>query len=145
MAKEEELTATSTDVELYDHQMWPRLLDQDPEAVQARFAERFKQAKNIDDLFDVLEGNSSKNMVGRKVEVRDVAWAPYESDRGVIPNAIASAVDLDTGEQIEFATTSSALTLFIRQAELVGALPFRARIASKKTRSGREALNFERV
>lgn len=130
---------------LYDTTLFPTLLDQDPEAVSQRFAERFKRADSLDDLFDVLEGNSTKNMVGAKVQVDSVSWAPYESDRGVIPNAICQGVNLDTGEVIEFATTSQMLTLFIRRAELIKALPFQARITAKKTRSGQTALNFERV
>jgi hypothetical protein len=138
-------TEAGAEVVAYDPALFPNLIDQDPEAVTARFAERFKQANDLDDLFNVLEGSSSKNMVGKAIEISSVAWAPYESDRGVIPNAICTAVDLDTGEQIEFATTSTVLTMFIRRAELVKALPFRARITAKKTRGGRLALNFERV
>jgi hypothetical protein len=139
-------TATGTlDVELYDHAMFPNLLDQDPQAVAARFASRFAKAESIDDLFGVLKGNSSKDMVGRTIAVTGVSWAPYESDRGIIPNAICEAVDLRTGEVIEFATTSQMLTLFIRKAEMIGALPFEARITEKKTLSGNMALNFEPV
>lgn len=137
--------AASTEVVSYDPGLFPDLLDQDPQAVTARFAQRFLQAESLEDLFNVLEGNSSKNMVGRKLEIQAVAWAPYESDRGVIPNAICTAADLETGEVVEFATTSQVLTMFIRRAEMVGALPFQARIAGKKTRSGQTALNFERV
>jgi len=74
-----------------------------------------------------------------------VQWAPYESDRGTIPLAICDAVNVGTGEMIEFATTSGMLTLFLRQAQLVDALPFKARITEKVTRSGQKALNFERA
>lgn len=137
--------AVSGELVLYDTALFPNLLDQDPEAVAARFAERFKRAESLDDLFNVLEGNSTKDMVGAKVQVDSVAWAPYESERGIIPNAICQGVNLDTGEVIEFATTSQMLTLFIRRAELIKALPFRARITATKTRSGQTALNFERV
>lgn len=133
------------EVVLYDRALFPNLIDQDPEAVSARFAERFKAAKSVDDLFGVLDGNSSKDMVGRKVRIDRVAWAPYESERGVIPNAICSGADLDSGEVIEFATTSQMLTMFIRRAEIINALPIKVRITSKKTRSGQTALNFERV
>lgn len=135
----------SGEVVLYDHSLFPTLLDQSPEAVTERFAERFKRAESLDDLFDVLGGNSTKNMVGARVQVDSVSWAPYESERGVIPNAICQGVNLDTGEVIEFATTSQMLTLFIRRAELIKALPFKARITAKKTRSGQTALNFERA
>ena len=70
-------------------------------------AQRFARAETIDDLFDVLEGNTSKTLVGTKLRLESVQWAPYESDRGVIPNAICKAVNLSTGEEFEFATTSS--------------------------------------
>jgi hypothetical protein len=143
--KGEVMTAQAGELALYDHAMFPALLDQDPLEVKARFARRFQQAETIDDLFDVLEGNNSKGMVGRKLEIADVAWAPYESDAGVIPLAIVSAMDLDTGEALEFATTSDMLVLFIRKAQIIGQLGFKAKITEKKTRSGRTALNFERV
>lgn len=133
------------DLALYDRDLFPTLLDQDPLAVAARFAKRFAKAQSLDDLFNVLTGQTSKNLVGRKFEIRGVAWAPYESDDGIIPLAVVDAVDLDSGEITEFATTSMMVTLFIRQAELVNLLPFKCRITSKKTRSGRDALNLEPV
>ena len=145
MAPAQTDTPTGTELVAYDQALFPTLLDQDPEAVQLRFAKRFMAAETVDDLFDVLEGNTSKSMVGRRLQVREVAWAPYESDRGVIPLAICTAADLGTGEIVEFATTSAALTMFIRRAEIIGGLPFDAKIAAKKTRSGQTALNFERV
>jgi hypothetical protein len=137
--------AASTDVAAYDPAVFPDLLDQNPEAVRARFAARFMRAETLDDLFDVLEGTLSKDLVGKRIQVTDVQWAPFESDRGVIPLAICQAADVETGEVFEFATTSAALTMFIRRAQLIKALPFNARVAAKKTRSGQTALNFERV
>jgi hypothetical protein len=136
---------TSTEVVAYDTALFPKLLDQDPAEVSKRFARRFQQAESLDDLFNVLEGNTSKDLVGHTVEITGVAWAPYESDRGIIPLAVCEAVDQHSGEVIEFATTSEMLTLFIRRAEIIGAIPFTARVAGKKTRSGQTALNFERV
>lgn len=135
----------STELVAYDTAMFPQLLDQDPDAVRARFAARFTRAESLDDLFAVLEGSTSKDMVGRTVTILGVAWAPFESDRGIIPLAVCDAADAKTGEAFEFATTSEMLTLFIRQAELIKALPFTARITDKKTRSGQTALNFERA
>jgi hypothetical protein len=129
----------------YDPALFPRLLDQDPEAVRERFAKRFMAAESIDDLFSVLEGNTTKDLVGRKLRIHGVSWAPFESDRGVIPNAICDAADLDTGEMLEFATTGEQCVLFLRKAELLGVIPFDARIVSKKTRNGYNALNFERI
>jgi len=129
----------------YDAALFPALLDQDPAAVRQRFAKRFMEANTIDALFDVLNGQTSKDMVGRRVQILRVAWAPFESERGVIPLAICDAADVETGEALEFVTTSEALTMFIRRAELIGELPFNARIAEKRTRSGQTALNFERA
>lgn len=134
-----------TELEPYNHALFPDLLSQDPGAVRERFARRFMAAETLDDLFNVLEGTTSKDMVGRRIQVAQVAWAPFESDRGVIPLAICQASDADTGEVMEFATTSEALTMFIRRCEVIGALPFTARIAAKKTRGGNTALNFVRA
>lgn len=135
----------STEIVAYDQAMFPTLIDQDPQAVRDRFAKRFAAAENLEDLFNVLEGTTSKDMIGRSVTIMSVAWAPFESDHGVIPLAVCEAADRSTGDVFEFATTSEMLTMFIRRAELVRALPFDARITSKKTRSGNTALNFERA
>jgi hypothetical protein len=35
--------------------------------------------------------------------------------------------------------------MFIRRAELIGAIPFDAKIVGKKTANGQTALNFERL
>jgi hypothetical protein len=135
----------STAVVAYDQALFPTLLDQDPEAVRERFARRYGRAETIDDLFNVLEGNTSKGMVGRKLRIDAVAWAPYESDRGIIPLAVCTAFDLTSGDEVEFATTGESLVQFIRQAEIIKAMPFEVKIVTKKTRQGRDALNFERV
>jgi hypothetical protein len=129
----------------YDDKLFPELLRTDPESVMARFAERFVKAETLDDLFDVLEGNLSRSLIGHKVRVQAVSWAPYQSDRGVVPLAACKATDLTTGEETEFATTGGVLTMFIRRAELIGAIPFDAKIVGKKTGSGQTALNFERL
>lgn len=132
------------DVVLYDRAMFPNLIDQDPQQVMLRLASRFQKAQSVDDLFGALGGNSTKDMIGRKLRIISVAWAPFQSDRGIIPNAICEAVDLDSGEALEFATTGMTTTMFIRQAELIGALPVDVRIASVKTKDGNNAINFER-
>ena len=137
--------SSSNEVVLYNPAMFPTLLDQDPREVEARFLARFEKAKSLDDLFDVMEGNNASGLVGETVEITAVAWAPYLSDDGIIPNAICQAINLTDGEVIEFATTSKMCTHFIRQAEVIGAIPFRARIAQVTTRSGQKALNLERV
>lgn len=135
---------TGTDVLLYDEKLWPNLLSQDAHEVNARFADQYSRAQTVEDLFGVLEGRSTKDMVGRKVQINGVSWAPYASERGIIPNAICNGVDLNTGEVLEFATTSQALTLFLRRAEMIDALPISVRIVEKRTASGNTALNFER-
>lgn len=145
MSNTEPEDVTGTDLILYDPQLFPALVDQDPDAVMARFAERFKAAKTLDDLFGVLSGETSKEMVGRVVTIGAVEWAPFLSDRGEIPLAICKLVDEHGEVDGEFVTTSLALTMFIAKVQMLGLLPFRARIASKRTRSGREALNFERA
>jgi len=129
----------------YDDKLFPELLRTDPESVMARFAERFVKAETLDDLFDVLEGNLSRSLIGHKVRVQAVSWVPYQSDRGVVPLAACKATDLTTGEETEFATTGGVLTMFIRRAELIGAIPFDAKIVGKKTGGGQTALNFERL
>jgi hypothetical protein len=141
----EVVDATATDLVLYDHNLFPELKWADPEDMGQRFADRFKRAESVDDLFDVLQGNNTKGMVGRRLEIQAVEWQAFQSDRGVIPNAICLAADVDSGEVLEFATTSMFCAMFIRRAELIDALPLKVKITSTKTRSGQTAINFEKV
>lgn len=143
--KAEVVDATVTDVVLYDHNLFPELRWQDPLEANARFAKRFANAEGLDDLFGVMSGNTSQHMVGRRLEVKAIDWIAYQADDGVIPNAICDAVDIDSGEVLEFATTSGMCTMFLRKAELLGLLPIRVKIVEKLTKSNQKALNFEKV
>ena len=144
MSSNEVVRAGSTIVELYSEALFPELRHQDPRESEARFLKRFEKAKTIDDLFDVLEGNNASALVGHVIQVDRVEWSGYQSDDGLIPLAVVTGADTGTGEVIEFATTSKACTHFIRRAELIGALPFRATIEQVITRSGQKALNLSR-
>lgn len=124
---------------------FPGIQSVDPEAIMGRMSERIKRAESLDELFDSLAGKSSDQLVGKRFEFRTVNWQPYESQRGTIPLALCEVVDLDTGEPDEFVTTAFMLVHFLRRAQVIGVLPFRARIVEKQTRSGQTALNFERV
>lgn len=143
--KAEVVETVGGELVLYDTNLFPELKWQDPQEATLRFAKRFGRAQTADDLFNVLSGNSTQQMVGRKVEIRSVEWIAYQADDGVIPNAICDAVDLETGELTEFATTSMMCTMFIRQAELLELLPLRVKVVEKLTRAGQKALNFEKV
>lgn len=134
--------ATSTELVAYDQAMFPMLQTVDPGDVTARLVGRMVKAESLDELFAVMEGTLSRDLIGQAVDVRSVSWQPYESDRGVIPLAVVEAVKIETGELVEFATTSDALVYFLRRAEVIGALPFAARITARKTKSGQTALNF---
>ncbi len=146
MSREIEVVdATSTSVVVYDNELFPELKWQDPLKANLKFAERFGRAETLDDLFNVLSGTSTQDIVGRKVQILDVDWQAYQADDGVIPNAICQGVDLDTGEVLEFATTSGMCTMFIRKAELLGLLPVSVKIVENLTTNNRKALNFEKV
>lgn len=129
----------------YDPALFPDLANADPREGALRLVERIFAAENEQEVFDALKGETSKNMVGRRLEFRDVAWQPFYSERGAIPNAICTAADLDSGEVVTFATTGLVLTASIRKLQLLGKVPFRARIVPVKTNSGQTALNFEAV
>ena len=136
---------SDTQIEAYNHALFPDLLQTDPESVMVRFAERFQKAETLDDLFDALESNLSRSLINHKVRIQSVQWAPYQSDRGIIPLAICRADDLTTGEETEFATTGRVMTMFLRRAEILNCIPFEAKIVGKKTANGQTALNFERL
>lgn len=116
----------------------------DPARIAELMGGRLDRAETLDAMFDALEGQTSDQLVGRTFEVLSVEWDGYESDTGLIPLAIVTAVDKADGKPTEFATTGGMLTRFIRNAEVRGFLPFTARIVEKTTRSGQKALNFAR-
>jgi hypothetical protein len=132
------------ELEVYSPALMAMCEQQDPAKVLRRFAERFEKAENIDDLFGALEGTNSQALIGRQIEVRDVAWAPYQSDHGPIPLAIVQAFNLEDGTEFEFATTSGMLCLFLYKWQALKLKPFQAKIEGKKTNSGQTALNFVR-
>lgn len=125
--------------------IWEGVLESNPLEVQARMASRLQDAETLDDLFDALTGTTSDQLEGTRLSVESVAWQVYESDRGPIPLAVVQGINLDTGEELEFATTGFMLVHFIRRAQMIGAIPFRARIVGKRTRNNQTALNFERA
>lgn len=149
----EVVDATTTDVVLYDHKLFGELRWQDPLEANQRFAERFGSAQSLDDLFDVMSGNNTQKMVGRRLAILDVDFVAYQADDGVIPNALCVAADIDSGELVQFATTSSFCTMFLKKAELLGLYPkkegeeskVRVKITTTLTRGGNTAINFERV
>jgi hypothetical protein len=141
----EVVDATPMDVVLYDHRLFGELKWQDPQDMGRKLGERMNRAKSLDDLFGVLEGSSTKNMIGRKVEILEVDFYAYQADEGVIPNGICQAVDIDTGEVLEFATTSGFCTAFLKKAQLLELFPVKVKITETLTRSGQKAINFEKV
>jgi hypothetical protein len=146
MAKQDEqVERVSGEVELYDRQLFGNLISQDPEAVMARFAEQFMAAKTVEEVFAVLDGNSATRLYGEVVEIRSVAWAPYQTEDGVIPNAIIEAVNMHTGEQVQFSNTGRLSNMQLRRVELIGGLPLKVRVVGKRTAGGQTATNFELV
>ena len=127
------------------NEFYPGITSVNPDDVRERMAGRMRGAKSLDDLFDALSGNNSKANVGKTFEFISVAWQPYQAQRGIIPNAICQVVNVVTGEEEEFATTGDMMVEFLRQAQLLNAFPFKARIEGKLTRSGQTALNLVRA
>lgn len=127
---------------------FPEIRSVDPAAVQQRMASRFQQAENIDELFDALSGNNSKEQVGKTFKFLGVTWQPYlaasEGGQKVIPLAVCEVVNANTGEQEEFVSTGAMVVQFLHRAQKLGLFPFTARIEGKLTRSGQTALNLVR-
>lgn len=136
---------TDGEIVLYDPALYPTSLFDTTEGGDVDFAARFAKAETVDALFDALKGNTSQNLVGRRLQIMSVRWRLYRADEGWTPMAVCDAADVETGEVLEFATTSGMLTAFIRHVELIDGFPFNTRITETKTRSGQTALNFERV
>lgn len=124
---------------------FPEIREVSPEAVQTRMQNRVRKATTLDELFDSLQGNSSDALVGKSFEFTAIEWQPYQSEKGIIPQAVCTAIDLSTGEETEFVTTGFMLVNFLRQAQVMNMLPFKARIVEKTTKRGQKALNFERA
>jgi hypothetical protein len=145
VSKDNDVVTTGAQVELYDRNLFGNLISQDPEAVMARFAEQFMKASTVDEVFAVLEGNNASQFYGRKLEIRAVAWAPFRTEEGMIPNAIIEAADLDSGELVQFSNTGRVSNMMLRKVELLGGLPWQVRIVGVRTAEGQTATNFERV
>lgn len=152
MKNEVELVdASSVEVVLYDKALFPELRWQDPQEANARFVARFNQAETLDDLYNVLSGANTQGLIGRKFQILDVDFVAYQADDGIIPNALCLGADLDSGEVLQFATTSGQPTMFLGRARLLGLLPAEegkervlVKITETKTRSGNTAINFDR-
>jgi hypothetical protein len=142
--KAEVVNATVTDVVLYDTNLFPELRWQDPADIGRKAGSRINTAESSDELFDVFSGNSAQKLVGRRLEIRDVDFIAYQADDGVIPNGICQAIDIDSGEMLEFAVTSIVCTAQLRKAQLAGWFPWTVKIAEKLTTNNQKALNFER-
>jgi hypothetical protein len=142
--KAEVVDATVTDVVLYDTKLFPELRWQDPAEIGRKAASRIGMAKSSDELFDVFGGQSASQLIGRRLEIHDVDFVAYQSDQGIVPNGICSAVDIDNGEVLQFAVTSIVCTAQLRRAQLAGWLPWKVKIAEKLTTNNQKALNFER-
>jgi hypothetical protein len=83
-------------------------------------------------------------MIGRKVEIVEAEFYAYQADDGVIPNAVCQAVDIGSGEVLEFATTSGFCTAFLKKAQLLGLFPVRVKVTETLTKGGNKAINFEK-
>ena len=119
--------------------------ERDVEAIQRDMLSRVYKGNSLDELFDALQGKSSDALVGRSFEIHHVKWDVYNSNNGPLPLAKVTATDLATNVEDEWITTAPMLTVFLKRAEELKLLPFKAKITEKKTRSGQSALNFERV
>lgn len=137
--------STRTEIELYDRKAFPDDLFMTARESGTRVAGRIVDATTMEQVFDALEGHTSKDMVGQALTVTGVSWTLYESAEGLIPNAIVEAASVETGEAVEFATTSTQLVAVLRKAQLIDGFPFNARIGSVKTRDGFTALKWERL
>lgn len=143
-AQQEVVPAKGMQVAVYPVELLQKVREQDPDKVLARMAARYAQAKTLDDLFEVMEGTLTKNIIGKTIRVVGVEWAPYDKEgkEGVL--AVLQCADASTGEISEVATTAFQPLMFTYYAELLGQLPFEVRVTESKTRSGQTAINFER-
>lgn len=119
--------------------------ERDAEAIQRGMLQRVHAGTTMDELFDSLQGKASDSLVGRSFEIQEVSWDIYNAAQGPLPLARVKSIDLATNQPEEWVTTSPMLTVFMKRAQEIGGLPFKAKIVGKKTRSGQTALNFERA
>lgn len=140
----EVVDATAAGMVLYDVTLFGQLKWQDPQDMGRKIGERMNRATSVDELFTVLEGSNTQGLIGRKVEILGADFYAYQSEEGVIPNAICQAADIATGEVLEFATTSGFCTAFLRKVQLLNGFPVQVKVTETLTRSGQKAINFEK-
>lgn len=120
-------------------------MDLDPATIQRRITERVMEADSLEELFDVWEAPTSRNLANRAFKIVGVRWGLYEAEGGPVPLAEVDALDLSTNKRERFVTTASNLTSFLVRAHQLDEIPFEARIVEVTTRQGRTALRFGRV
>jgi hypothetical protein len=106
------------------------------------FDQKFAEAGSLEELFKATAGVTSDQLVGKHLRIQSVEWAEYEVEDKVRELAQVTAMDLMTGEVIEFASTSGAIVKFLWRAEELGQFPFDCQIVQKVTKNGQKALNF---
>jgi hypothetical protein len=117
----------------------------DPLAVQRKIVDRIFKASTVDEVFEVYAGDSTAALRNKVFTVLEVSFAPYESERGVIPMAHVDGTLEGDGEITSWRTTSTSIVAMLAKLHALQAFPLKVRIVGNPTRGNFTAYHLEKA
>ena len=117
----------------------------DPLTVQRKIVDRIFKATTVDEVFEVYAGDATAALENRVFNVLEVSFAPYESERGVIPMAHVDGLPEGTDEITSWRSTSTSIVAMLAKLHYLQAFPLKVRIVAAKTQGGFKAYHLEKA
>jgi len=117
----------------------------DPLAVQRKIVDQIFKATTVDQVFGIYAGDATASMENRVFNVLEVSFAPYESERGVIPMAHVDGLLEGTDEITSWRTTSTSIVAMLAKLHYLQAFTLKVRIVAAKTQGGFKAYHLEKA
>jgi hypothetical protein len=114
-------------------------------AVQRKIVDRIFKASNVDEVFEVYAGDATAALENKVFNILEVSFAPYESERGVIPMAHVDGTLEGDGEITSWRSTSTSIVAMLAKLHQLQAFPLKVRIIAAKTQSGFKAYHLEKA
>ena len=117
----------------------------DPLAVQRKIVDRIFKAQTVDEVFEVYAGDATAALENKVFNILEVSFAPYESERGVIPMAHVDGLLEGTDEITSWRSTSTSIGAMLAKLHQLEAFPLKVRIIAAKTQGGFKAYHLEKA
>jgi hypothetical protein len=117
----------------------------DPEEMSRRIIAQVLEATSLEEVDAAWASSDMKAIAGKAFQIMEVTFTEYESERGVIPMARVTAVDLSTQKEVEWRSTSTAVVAQLIKIHQLDGYGTDWRVVGAKTRSGNTAYHLEHV